>query len=193
MRAETRHVFVVDVESTCWETEAEQGSMPNEVIEIGICRLDMKTGAITEKGSYRVSPQRSTISEFCTRLTGWTADMIAGAPTMPYVLSNIQRDYRLGRDNLWFSFGEYDRVKLSSTPGEKGGVHHLYGIEYSQNPFAQMKHFNVKTLMMLKERLAKGMSMDRSLTYYGLQLEGRHHNGADDAYNIAKIVHRVLS
>ena len=193
MRADTSKVVIVDVEATCWDTEEEKAKFPNEIIEIGICMLDMKTGDIRDKKSYRVQPVFTTVSPFCTQLTGWKQEDLVGAPNLPYVLETIRDDYRLGRDNLWFSFGEYDRVKLSSTIGEKGGVLDLYGIERHENIFAQMKHFNIKTLMMLRERLTKGMSMDRSLKYYGLELEGRHHNGADDAYNIAKIVHRVLS
>ena len=47
--------------------------------------------------------------------------------------------------------------------------------------------------MALKEGLSKEMGMERALKYYGMTLDGRHHNGADDAANIAKIVSRVLS
>ena len=193
MRANTREVFVVDVEATCWETPEQQGDRPNEVIEIGICRLNMQTGIVTDVSSYVVTPQFTKISPFCTQLTGWTQEAVDQGGAMGPTLASIQRDYDLDRNSLWFSFGEYDRVKLSSIPGEKGGLHDLYNIDRHQNPFAQMKHFNIKTLMMLRERLSKGLGMDRALKYYGMTLEGRHHNGADDAANIAKIVHRVLS
>jgi inhibitor of KinA sporulation pathway (predicted exonuclease) len=37
------------------------------------------------------------------------------------------------------------------------------------------------------------MGMDRMLQHIGEKLEGRHHNGADDAANIAKIVRKVLA
>jgi inhibitor of KinA sporulation pathway (predicted exonuclease) len=35
------------------------------------------------------------------------------------------------------------------------------------------------------------MGMARALTHAGIPLEGRHHNGADDAWNIAALVLRL--
>jgi inhibitor of KinA sporulation pathway (predicted exonuclease) len=46
--------------------------------------------------------------------------------------------------------------------------------------------------MALKERLSSEMGMDRALKYYGLELEGKHHRGSDDAWNISKILLKVL-
>lgn len=193
MGAALDRIFVVDVEATCWETREEQGSMPNEVIEIGICELNKAKGII-DVSSYVIRPKFTKVSPFCTTLTGWTQEAVDEGADMASTLLAIRNDYRITKDNLWFSFGEYDRVKLSSNVGEKGGVFELYGIRREDNPFAQMRaHFNVKTLMALKEGLAKEMGMDRALKYYGLTLDGRHHNGADDAANIAKIVTKVLS
>lgn len=193
MRIDTRHVYVVDVEATCWASDEERGTQPNEVIEIGICRLEMKTGKVDEVSSYIVKPQFTTVSPFCTSLTGWTQEQIDVGGTMLATLAAIRENYRLGNDNVWFSWGEYDRVKLSSNEHERGGVLDLYGIQRQDNIFSRMKHFNAKSLMMLRERHEKGMGMARALNYYGLTLDGRHHNGADDAANIAKLVHRILT
>jgi len=193
MGAALDRVFVVDVEATCWETREEQGTMPNEVIEIGICELNKQKGII-DVSSYVIKPQFTKVSPFCTQLTGWTQEAVDEGASMIDTLAAIREDYKITKENVWFSFGEYDRVKLSSHEGERGGVFDLYGIGRNHNPFAQMRgHFNVKTLMALKEGLAKEMGMERALKFYGLTLDGRHHNGADDAANIAKIVSRVLS
>ena len=185
-------VIVVDVEATCWETREEQGDRPNEIIEIGICVLDRREG-IKDVSSYLVRPKFTEISPFCTELTGWKQEDVADAADMRSTLLAIRADYQLSAENIWFSYGEYDRIKLTSQQGVRGGVGELYGIERHANPFDQMRHFNVKTLMALKEGLNKELGMDRALQYYGETLEGRHHNGADDAANIAKIVRRVLS
>lgn len=193
MGADLSRVIICDVESTCWETREEQGSMPNEVIEIGICVLDRKQG-IMDVSSYVIKPAYTKVSPFCTQLTGWTQEAVDEGATMHATLLAIREDYKITKDNVWFSFGEYDRVKLSSELEQKGGVRDLYGISRHDNPFAQMRgHFNVKTLMALREGLSKEMGMERALKYYGMTLDGRHHNGADDAANIAKIVSRVLS
>ena len=69
----------------------------------------------------------------------------------------------------------------------------LYGIQADVNPFDIMNHVNIKTLFAVKHGLKKEIGMDRMLQMMGATLEGRHHNGADDAFNIAKIVKHVLS
>ena len=198
MGANLTKLFCVDIESTCWNTPEEQGTKPNEVIEIGLCVLKLgrtpEQTIITEKRSYPVKPQFSEVSEFCTSLTGWTQGEIDKAPSITEVLSQIQSDYKMSTNNIWASYGEYDRVKLSSDVGQNGGLYDLYSITRLSNPFSYMRaHYNVKTLMAFKERLSREIGMARALAFYGLELEGRHHNGADDAFNIAKILARVLS
>lgn len=192
--ADLSRILVVDIEATCWETPEEQGDLKNEIIEIGMCSLDIKTGIVSAKSSYLVKPQYSHVSPFCTALTGWTQMAVKYAPEIDEVLQNITNDFKMTKDTVWASFGEFDRVKLSSDEGLRGGVFGLYGITRAQNPFATARsHLNVKTLMAFKEKLSKEMGMDRALKYYGLELEGKHHNGADDAWNIAKILLKVLS
>lgn len=191
MGARTDKVFVVDVEATCWETRAEQGSQPNEVIEIGICGLNIKTGEIFDPSGYVVKPLFTKVSPFCTKLTGWTQEQVDEGSPIQDVLDAITQDYGLTKDHVWFSCGEYDRVKLGSDG--RGSLGDLYGVRRDRNPFAQMRHFNVKTLFALKHRLGKEMGLDRMLQHIKEPLEGRHHNGCDDAFNIAKLVRHVLS
>lgn len=193
MGAALDRVFVIDVEATCWETREEQGNRPNEIIEIGICELH-KTKGVQDISSYVVKPQFTDVSPFCTQLTGWTQEAVNEGASLAETLKQIGIDYGMTPDHVWFSFGEYDRIKLCSDQGIRASAFGLYGIERRNNPIAQLRaHFNVKTLMALKEGLNKEMSMDRALRFYGEKLEGRHHNGADDAMNIAKIVRKVLS
>ena len=66
MGSDLRRIVVIDVEATCWETREEQGSMPNEIIEIGACELVLKTGEITNRASIAVAPQFTKVSPFCT-------------------------------------------------------------------------------------------------------------------------------
>ena len=193
MAADLHRGYVIDVESTCWETRDEQGDRPNEIIEIGICELDLRTFAVSNIASYLVKPQFTDISPFCTELTGWTPEDVATAGDLRSALEQIGLDYGMTNDEVWFSFGGYDQRKLSSDPNMKGGAHDLYSITYRENPIARLRsHFNIKTLMAIRER-TKEMGMARALKFYGETLDGRHHNGADDAANIAKIVRRVLS
>lgn len=192
MSADIKYVNVVDVEATCWETKEEQGTRPNEVIEIGICRLNLRDDTVDMKTSYVVKPKFTEVSPFCTSLTGWHPDMINNAGmSIEEALERVALEHRMNNRSVWFSCGQYDRVKLGSVGS--GSLLDLYGIPYSINPFAQAQHFNVKTLFALKHRLKKEMGMARMIAHIGETIEGRHHNGADDAWNIAKLVRNVLS
>ena len=192
MGAELNYAFVVDVEATCWETREEQGTKPNEVIEIGICVLELKTGKILDPSGYVIKPRHTEVSPFCTALTGWTQADVDAAADIVDTLPAIIKDYGITKNHVWFSCGEYDRVKLGSDGG--GSLGALYGVKRADNPFAYMRsHVNIKTLFAMKHKLPREKGMESMLNIMGEKLEGRHHNGMDDACNIAKIVRHVLS
>ena len=54
-------IIVIDVEATCWEGVPLAG-MESDIIEIGICLLDVQSGEITNNKGILVKPERSTIS-----------------------------------------------------------------------------------------------------------------------------------
>ena len=191
MGANLRTGFVIDVEATCWKTREEQGTMPNEIIEIGVAELEYKTGQVVQRASIAVQPRFTKVSPFCTELTGWTQEVVdAEGLDIVDALEEFEKMFKPTQEHIWFSCGEYDRVKLSSNSGP-GGLGALYNIR--KNPFDFMRtHFNIKTLFALKRKLSKEAGMARMIEMIGEKLEGQHHNGADDAYNIAKIVHYVF-
>ncbi len=71
-------ILVVDLESTCWK-----GSPPpdqtSEIIEIGLCTIDLNTLTRTEKRSFLVKPVQSEISDFCSELTTLIPEMFTDA------------------------------------------------------------------------------------------------------------------
>ena len=73
-------ILVVDVESTCWEGEPPAGQM-SEIIEIGLCMVDVAALERVERRSILVRPACSTVSAYCTQLTTLTqADVDGGIP-----------------------------------------------------------------------------------------------------------------
>lgn len=65
-------ILVIDIESTCWkEPQIEDNS---EIIEIGICPIDTKSGDALESRSIIIKPEYSKVSEFCTKLTTITQE-----------------------------------------------------------------------------------------------------------------------
>jgi inhibitor of KinA sporulation pathway (predicted exonuclease) len=202
MGANLKTVFVVDVEATCWSDDIDiypgeterQGEQPNEIIEIGVAAMELKTGSVFKRASIVVRPRFTKISKFCTDLTGWTQEAIdEQGLDIKTALEYFQEQFHPTKNHMWFSWGEYDRYKLSSNTGASG-LMGLYGIKPEDNPFDRFRgHINAKTLMALKERHSRESGMAAALRFYNLSLDGRHHNGADDAANIAKLVHRILS
>lgn len=172
-------ILVIDLEATCWEGKAPEG-MRSEIIEIGICPLELHTGRRLEKRSILVRPIASTVSPFCTSLTTLTqADVDAGMPfTMACEL--LRKEYH-SRDRVWASFGDYDRTMFQEQCKQTGVIY----------PFGP-RHLNVKTLFALARGLPAEIGMAGSLEMLGMPLEGTHHRGHDDAWNIAGILDQLL-
>lgn len=174
-----KKIIVVDIECTCWEDKEKQRN-ESEIIEIGIALLN-QDGLITNNQSIFVRPQKIDISEYCTNLTGITEQQIRqyGIPFND-ACNRIKEEYG-PKSKIWASYGEYDK-KMFRLECERKNV------EY---PFSDV-HFNVKILFTLLSKLNKSMGTRASLEKLNLQFDGRQHSGKDDAYNIAKILRRIL-
>ena len=85
-------ILVVDVESTCWDGDPPPGQT-SEIIEIGICPIDVGTLERVEKRSVLVKPVQSEISEFCTSLTTLAPAMLQRGTACSIV--NIATTYAL--------------------------------------------------------------------------------------------------
>jgi inhibitor of KinA sporulation pathway (predicted exonuclease) len=173
-------ILVVDIEATCWEGKLPEG-MISDIIEIGICLLDVQTGEISDNRGILVHPERSTISPFCTELTTITPELIEKEGiSFSEALRILKNDYK-SQSRAWASFGAYDlkQFQKQCQALEKG------------YPFSP-SHINVKTLFALKNKLGHELGMDGALKFLGIPLEGTHHRGVDDAKNIAKILREIL-
>lgn len=165
-------IVVIDVEATCWEGTPPAGQA-SEIIQIGVCTVDTKSLERSDKRSILVKPAHSEISEFCRNLTGLTAESLAGAGTLAEATAILKREYH-SKDRLWASWGDYDRRQFERECKEK---------ELSF-PFG-LGHLNVKTLFAVAQGLDRELGMGEAYQRLGWQIEGVHHHGDDDAWNIA--------
>lgn len=173
-------IVVVDIESTCWEGKNPEG-MENDIIEIGICLLNVQTGEIEDNRGILVKPERSTISPFCTELTTITPEMIEqNGILFQEALKILKKEYNT-QSRCWASFGAYDMKQFQRQCT-------AMNVGYPFGP----SHINVKTLFALKNKLGHETGMDGALKFLGIPLEGTHHRGVDDAKNIAKILSNLL-
>jgi inhibitor of KinA sporulation pathway (predicted exonuclease) len=174
------HILVVDVESTCWEGAPPPGQS-SEIIEIGLCPIDLTTLERTEKRSILIQPAQSQISEFCTELTTLKPEMFAEAGSLADAVKFSKNEY-LSKDRLWASWGDYDRRQFER-------VCRTQNIGYPFGP----SHLNVKSLFAAAVGSGHEMGLDGAYNRLGIEMEGTHHRGDDDAWNIAGILCRLLS
>jgi inhibitor of KinA sporulation pathway (predicted exonuclease) len=172
-------ILVIDLEATCWEGDPPSGQ-ESEIIEIGLCILDVSTGKRLDNPSILVRPTRSTISEYCTELTTLTQREIDDGISLSEACEILKNKYQ-SKKRLWASYGDYDRWQFKNDC-------QLHGIEY---PFGS-GHINVKSLFAVVYNLRREVGLDRAMKMLGFPLEGTHHRGGDDAWNIARIVGHLL-
>ena len=171
-------IVVVDLETTCWEKRQRDQIM--EIIEAGVCLLDIGSGEITQRQSILVRPAYSTVSEFCTKLTTLTQEVVETGIEFRETCMKLEDEYQT-KNRVWASYGDFDRRQFEREC-------RLKNIPY---PFGS-RHINVKTLFGIKHRLTEEVNMDRALALLGFELIGTHHRGVDDAYNAARILYTLL-
>jgi len=172
-------ILVIDVEATCWEGEPPAGQI-SEIIEIGLCLLDVVTGERSAPRAIMIQPQRSTLSEFCIQLTTITPEMLADGIDFAAACTLLREEYR-SHQRTWASYGDYDRLQFLKQCEQ-------WGIAYPFGP----THINVKNLLALQLGLKREVGLGRGARLLGLPFEGTAHRGVDDAWNIAAVLARVL-
>jgi inhibitor of KinA sporulation pathway (predicted exonuclease) len=173
-------IIIVDIEATCWEGDPPAGEQ-NEIIEIGISVFDLATQTPAPPVSILVKPTRSTISPFCTQLTSLTQDLVDTGVTFYEACARLQSEFAT-KNHLWGSWGSYDLKMFKAQC-------HEFDVEY---PFSK-RHVNLKKLFADAVNGKTRLGMADALIKAGLTLQGTHHRGGDDAYNIARLLGVALT
>lgn len=168
-------LVIIDLEATCYEGGFPAGEQ-QEIIEIGVCLLDLKTLKIENPKGLIVRPVTSRVSPFCTQLTTLTQEVVDKGMTLPEAMNILDNEYDITR-RTWGSWGDFDRKLLLKDCAAKG----------IQFPGETRSHINIKNVIAIERGLDKELGMDAGCTLYGVKLEGIHHRGVDDAKNIARI------
>lgn len=174
------HVIVIDIESTCWDGGNPPRGQMNDIIEIGLCPVEVSSGRRLEKRSILVRPERSTVSPFCTELTTLTQTQVSGGIAFKDACKILEMEY-LTQERLWASFGDYDRRQFEKQCRDEG-------VRYPFGP----SHLNGKTLFAVSRGLPTEVGLPQAMALLGLKLEGTHHRGHDDAWNIAAVLWETL-
>lgn len=172
-------ILVVDLEATCWEGSPPLGQR-HEIIEIGLCVLDIATGRRLDNPTLIVRPMQSTVSDYCTRLTTLTQAHVEAGISLARACQILRDEYG-SRQRIWASYGDYDRRMLKSACRTSNVAY----------PFGS-RHLNVKTLFAAVHALREEISLAKAMETMGWPLEGTLHRGGDDAWNIARILGHIL-
>lgn len=172
-------ILVIDVESTCWDGPPPPGQV-SEIIEIGVCPVDVASLERGEKRSILVKPVKSEVSAFCTQLTTLTEHDLKDGCSLAEATRLLKSEF-LSQDRLWASWGDYDRRQFERVCKDHG-VGYPFGIS----------HLNVKTLFAVAVGSDRESGLDEAYRRAGLTMEGTHHRGADDAWNIAGLLCLLL-
>jgi inhibitor of KinA sporulation pathway (predicted exonuclease) len=171
-------INVVDVEATCWDGQPPPGEV-SEIIEIGLTVVDLAEGVRLGKHRILVRPRRSRVSAFCTELTSLTQEEVDEGVSFGEACRLLAKEHGSNR-RPWASWGDYDRKQF---------LRQCTDTEY---PFSG-DHTNAKLRFTEAHGLRKRPGMAQALEIAGLKLEGRHHRGDDDSWNIAALVLHLRS
>jgi len=172
-------LIAIDVEATCWRNHPPAGQ-ESEIIEIGVCSVDVPTGRRLSKASILVRPGRSRVGRYCTALTNLTQAQVDAGGTFAEACALLQANY-LTKQRPWASYGDYDRRMFQRQC-------RLWRVEY---PFGS-SHINVKNLVAVMHGWKREVGMPMALRRMGLLFEGTLHRGMDDAWNLGGIVGELL-
>lgn len=177
MRAlKTSRALCVDLELSCWNGPPPPGMRP-EVIEIGLVEVDMQRGEIIREAEFLVRPVLSTISEYCTELTGITAEEVArdGRP-LGEVLRGLTKEYGPAHKSLVTWGNDWPTIEQQCRD---------QGVE---NPFPAGAQINIGQLASLAAGQDRRIGLQESLATAGIDPGPIRHRGLADARNTGRLL-----
>ncbi len=172
-------VVIIDIEATCWDKNPPP-SQENEIIEIGICTLNIRTGERIDRDSLLVKPIKSTVSPFCSELTSLTQTQVENGLRFDRACAILRKKYHT-KSRIWASYGDYDRKMFEKQCAARGVAYPFNGT-----------HINIKSLYAMLMGLDREIGLGSVLDQLNIDFEGRPHRGIDDAWNEALILSHLI-
>ncbi|MFO1471742.1 MAG: 3'-5' exonuclease [Turneriella sp.] len=170
-----KHYIFLDLEATCAKDNGFARA-ERETIEIGAVAIDTEQRVVSEFQEYIRPVLHTTLTEFCTELTGITQAQVDAAAFFPHVFARFDGWVKNFDDVFLFSWGNYDRKQLLQDCRR-------HGIDYT----LPGGFLDFKNLFYKKQKLLKRSGLGATLTQLGLTFEGRPHSALSDAKNTARL------
>lgn len=169
------YYLVIDLEATCWE-RGDHRVNKMEIIEIGAVLYDAEKDQIINEFQTFVKPVRNPIlSDFCTQLTSITQKQVDSAPLFPEAVESLKKEILDHYPVLFCSWGSYDKKQFEKD------------CEFNNILYPFTNHLNLKALFA-ESFHQKKTGLSSAIQKLGMQFEGSHHRGIDDARNIVRIL-----
>lgn len=168
-------ILCIDVEMTCWEGAPPPGEV-SEMIALGIVDLRTDDLEIKRAQQFLIRPQFSTVSPFCSILTGITPKEAEAAPPLAEVLATVRKSFGQGD---WCAWGRDDEM-IRDSCGRAGVAF----------PFPGLFH-DVSAQVRLLLGLTYRPGLDEALARLNLDFEGPAHDALADARNLARLYMEV--
>lgn len=175
----TDTILVIDVEATCWVDKKPPPGEEADIIEIGLCVLDVNAGELFGKRSIIVRPERSTMSEFCEELTNLSREQVENGLLFADACALLEREYKT-KNIAWASWGDYDRKMFASQC-------EAYSVPY---PFSE-KHINAKQLFGTLHG-NKRFSIQGGMRIAAIPFKGDEQRGDEDAWHVGTLLNYML-
>jgi len=174
-------VNVLDTELTCYADGVFPEGEKQEIIHFGLTTVDLRSLQIVRTVSIPVIPVMSTVTPFCTELTGWT-------------LAKLKKQgvsYAEACRRIVAKHGSVSRLLVTDSNGDVTSIKEqcaLMGVDY---PFGE-DHLNVSTLFSLIIGQKENLGLVQKLALLGLSFEGLQHRADVDSLNIARLLVKLL-
>jgi inhibitor of KinA sporulation pathway (predicted exonuclease) len=174
-------VNVLDTELTCYADGVFPEGEKQEHIHFGLTVVDLRTLQILRTVSTPIIPVMSTVTPFCTGLTGWTKAK----------LTKQGVHYAVACRRIMAKEGSLNRLLVTDSNGDVTSVREQCKLMGVDHPFGE-DHLNVSTLFTLITGQRENLSLAEKLAVVGLKFEGRPHRADVDSFNIARLLVKLL-
>lgn len=168
---------VLDLELSCYPDGIFPEDERQEIIEVGLTTVDLRDMRILSVRSIPVIPTMSSISPFCTELTGWTEAKLKkqGVPFDEAVRLLVEKH------------GSKNRLLVSDSAGDRKFFDWQAAMFGKSSPFGE-DELNVSVLYSLYTGQFENVSLEAKLEKLGLLFEGTPHRADWDSKNIARLM-----
>lgn len=176
-----QYLLVIDLEATCSDGQ-EISRQEREIIEIGAVMVETNNLEIISEFQTLIKPVRNPLlTSFCQQLTSITQEQVDNAPRYGEGIEKFKKWLYQYKNFVFGSWGDYDRQQI-----EQDCQFHQVA-----DPIGS-EQINLKRLFSSQQKLKRRYGMAQALKLVGMELEGTHHRGLDDARNIARLLPYIL-